>query len=96
MTLKPDSSRRLLCATAQSPPPVPRPPPLMRNRNDKQAFIVDSEQKGEWKSGKHAFPDGVVEKGKRVRRAHDPCFRFLYGSQESPSKALAPPLLEPG
>ena len=68
----------------------------MRNRNDKQAFIVDSEQKAEREPGKHALPDGVVEEGKRVRRAHNPRFRFLYCSQESPSKALAPPFVEPG
>ena len=68
----------------------------MRNRNDKQAFIVDSEKKAEGEPGKHAFPDGVVEERKRVGRAHNPHFRLLYCSQESPSKALAPPFVEPG
>ncbi|MGD0950579.1 MAG: hypothetical protein ABSA52_24580 [Candidatus Binatia bacterium] len=68
----------------------------MRNGNDKEAFTVDSEQKAEGKSGKHALPDGVVEEGKRVRRAQNPRFRFLYGSQESPAKALTPPFVEPG
>jgi len=68
----------------------------MRNRDDKQLFVVDSEQNGEGKADKDALPDGVVEEGERVRGAHDLRFRFLYGSQESPSKALAPPFVELG
>jgi hypothetical protein len=68
----------------------------MRNRDDKQAFIVDSEQKRERKPGKHALPDRVIEEREQVRRAHHARFRFLYGSQESPSKALAAPFVEPG
>ena len=68
----------------------------MRNGDNEHALIADLEQQVEGKTLEDTLPDGVVEEGKRARRAHDPRFRFLYGSQESPSKALTPSFVKPG
>ncbi len=88
--------RRLLCTATQSPPPVTGPSPLMRNRNNKEGFILDLEQEVEREAGKHTLPDWGIEEGKRLRRTRNPRFRVLYGSQESPSKTSAARFVEPG